>query len=92
MDEVSWGNGVRRFRRVLPNILQGKTRGKKPCGKSPSGKPKKRERPALTKYKGWYIMKSLLVVFRGVRECLWLGGLGEEESGQKGRMVFHKLS
>ena len=83
MDEASWGE------RVLPNILQGKTRGEKPCGKNPSGKPKKRERPALTKHKGWYIMKSLWVVFRGVRE---LGGSWEEESGHKGRMVFHRLS
>ena len=41
---------MRRFRRVLPNILQGKTEVKKPCGKNPSGKPKKRERPALTKH------------------------------------------
>ena len=37
-------------------------------------------------------MKSLLVVFRGVREYLQLWGSGEEESGHKGRMVFHKLS
>ena len=83
---------MRRFRRVLPNILQGKTRGKKPCGKKSLWKTQERERPALTKHIGWYIMKSLLVVFRGVRECLQLGGSGEEESGHKGRMVFHKLS
>ena len=63
----------------------------KPCGENPFGKPKKRERPALTKHKGWYIMKSLLVVFWGVKEQQ-LGGLGEEESGHKGRMVFHRLS
>ena len=62
----------------MPNILQGKTRGKKPCGKILSGKPKKREGPAL---KGWYTMKSLLVVFRAVKECMQLGGSGEEESG-----------
>ena len=37
-------------------------------------------------------MKSLLVVFWGVKECLQLGGSGEEESDHKGRMVFHKLS
>ena len=28
----------------------------------------------------------------GVKECLQLGGSGEEESGHKGRMVSHRLS
>ena len=75
--------------RMLLNILQGKTRGKTLWGKSLC---KKRERPALTKPKEWYTMKSLLVVFRGLKECLQLGGEGEEESSHKGRMVFHRLS
>ena len=32
------------------------------------------------------------MVFQGVKECLQLGGTGEEESGHKGRMVFRTLS
>ena len=40
MSEGELGHGEDKFERMLPNILQGKTRGKKPCGKNPSGKPK----------------------------------------------------
>ena len=44
-------------------------------GKKNSGKPKKRERPALTKHKGWYIMKSLGGV-PGGEGVPAVGGLG----------------
>ena len=37
-------------------------------------------------------MRSHLVVLQGVKECLQLGGSGEEESGQKGRMVYRMLN
>ena len=36
-------------------------------------------------------MRSHLVVFQGVKECLQLGGSGEEESGHKGRMVYREV-
>ena len=66
---------------------------KQTVGKNPLENRRKEKGQLLQNIKGGsYIMKSLLVVFRGVRECLQLGGSGEEESGHKGRMVFHKLS
>ena len=78
-----------RFRRMLLNILQGKTRGKKPCGKNPL--EKKRKTSSYNNIKGGTLMRSHLVVFQGVKECLQLGGSGEEESGHKGRMVYRML-
>ena len=79
-----------RFRRMLLNILQGKTRGKNPYGKNPL--EKKRIASSYNNIKGGTLMRSHLVVFQGVKECLQLGGSGEEESGHKGRMVYRMLN
>ena len=37
---MSWGHGEDKFKRMLPSILQGKTRGKKTLWENPSGNPK----------------------------------------------------
>ena len=67
---MSWGHGEDKFKRMLPNILRGKTRGKKTLWENPSGKPKIKNQLLQKMKRGDVIMGSLRVVFQEVRKCL----------------------